>query len=199
MPSVLLTAFEPYGQWTTNASWLAMVELTRDRPQSPHLTTRRYPVDFAALPGRLADDLQANYDYVIHLGQAPSSARLRLEAIGLNVAETANDAGCSSRPLQADGPVAYRTELPLESWATQLRTAGIPAEVSFHAGTYLCNAAMYLTHYFCEKMALNTQAMFLHVPLATSQVLNEPHDTPSLPSTISAAGIRLILSQLAER
>ncbi len=198
MPSVLLTAFEPYGPWQTNASWLALIELTRDRPKSPQLTTRLYPVDFAELPGRLSEDLQANYDYVIHLGQAPGSSRLQLEAIGLNIAVGDADRGGSSHLLQTDGPVAYRTTLPLEAWAVQLRDAAIPAEVSFHAGTYLCNAAMYLTHYFCETMALRTQAMFLHVPLDTSQVIHEPRDTPSLPAAITAAGIRLILDQLAE-
>ena len=29
MPRVLLTAFEPYDEWKTNASWLALVELTK--------------------------------------------------------------------------------------------------------------------------------------------------------------------------
>src|SRR5690348_9736070 len=85
MPSVLLTAFEPYGAWPENSSWLALVELTRSLPEEPRITTRRYPVDFAAVRQLLAKDLSYDYDFAIHLGQSPGSAQVHLEAIGLNV------------------------------------------------------------------------------------------------------------------
>ena len=86
MTTVLLTAFEPYDRWPENASWLALVELTRDLPAEPHVVTRRYPVDFDAARARLFDDLAANYDFALHLGQSPGSSRVHLEAIGVNVA-----------------------------------------------------------------------------------------------------------------
>lgn len=193
MPNVLVTAFEPYDRWRSNASWLALVALTHDLPPSPQLTTRRYPVDFALLPERLRQDLEGNYDYVLHLGQAPGSARIRLEAVGLNIACTGEDA---DRPLVPDGPLAYRSRLPLGDWAVKLRAAGVPAEVSYHAGTYLCNAALYLTHYFSERMGLRTQAAFIHVPLDPSQVIDEPGEMATLPAALSAAAIRRILEEL---
>ena len=40
MPRVLVTAFGPYGGWQENASWLAIVELTRNLPSHPEITTR---------------------------------------------------------------------------------------------------------------------------------------------------------------
>ena len=46
MPQILLTAFGPYGPFPDNASWLALIELTRDLPDFVSVTTRRYPVDF---------------------------------------------------------------------------------------------------------------------------------------------------------
>jgi pyroglutamyl-peptidase len=195
MPTVLLTAYEPYEGWPTNASWSALVELTRDLPSMPRITTRLYPVDFELMREQLAQDLQANYDYALHLGQAPGSARIQLEAIGVNVA-------CHQRgqlappPIMADGPMAYRSSLPLADWCTKLRNAGIPAEVSFHAGTYLCNAALYLTHYFSERMGLNTRATFLHLPLEPAQVIHELRDLPSMPATTSAMALRLLLAEL---
>jgi pyroglutamyl-peptidase len=45
MPRVLITAFGPYGCWEENASWLALVELTRDLPTGAEIVTRLYPVD----------------------------------------------------------------------------------------------------------------------------------------------------------
>src|SRR5687768_5035646 len=85
MATVLITAFEPYDRWPENSSWLALVELARDLPVEPRVVTRRYPVDFEAARSRLVDDLAANYDFVLHLGQAPGISRVHLEAIGVNI------------------------------------------------------------------------------------------------------------------
>jgi pyroglutamyl-peptidase len=193
MKTVLLTAFEPYDHWTTNASWLALVELTRDLPQRPRIVTRRYPVDFATLRERLEADLQANYDYALHLGQAPGSSRLRLEAIGINFG---GERGQVPRLLASDGPVAYRTHLPLDEWSAQLNAAGIPAAVSYHAGTYLCNAMLYTSCYLAERLALATQSAFIHLPLDVTQTVDSTTDYPSLPTALAGAGLRLILGEL---
>ena len=194
MKSVLITAFEPYDHWTTNASWLALMELTRDLPQRPRIVTRRYPVDFGVLRERLEADLQANYDYALHLGQAPGSSRLRLEAIGINFG---GERGQLPRPLAIDGPIAYRTVLPLNEWSAQLNAAGIPAAVSYHAGTFLCNAMFYKSCYLAERMALATQSAFIHLPLDVTQTVDSTSDLASLPTALAAAGLRLILGELA--
>ena len=76
MTTVLITAFEPYDRWPENASWLALLELTRDLPPEPKVVTRRYPVDFASARTRLFEDLAANYDFALHLGQSPGSSRV---------------------------------------------------------------------------------------------------------------------------
>ena len=43
MKTVLITAFEPYDRWGTNASWDALVALTSQLPEQPRIVTRRYP------------------------------------------------------------------------------------------------------------------------------------------------------------
>ena len=194
MKRVLITAFEPYEQWTTNASWLALVELTRDLPQQPQIVTRRYPVDFATLRERLEADLQANFDYALHLGQSPGSSRLRLEAIGINFGA---ERGQVPRLLASDGPVAYHSRLPLAEWSAQLNAAGIPAAVSYHAGTFLCNAMLYMSCYLAERMALATQSAFIHLPLDVTQTVDAKTEYPSLPTALTSAGLRLILGELA--
>ena len=194
MKSVLLTAFEPYDRYPANASWLTLIELTRALPTDIKLTTRLYPVDYAAARELVQQDLLAEPDYAIHLGQAPGSGRLRLEATGLN----ASLRGQTHVPLLADGPAAYRTTLPLDQWIPPLRASGIPAEVSNHAGTFLCNALLYYSLHEAVVRGLRTQAFFLHVPLDVSQVLHDAADTSCLPVEYSAAGLRLILSELAK-
>ncbi len=198
MTRVLITAFEPYDRWTTNSSWLALVEFTRALPERPKITTRRYPVDFAIVKQRLAEDLAANFDYAILLGQAPGATRVQLEAIGLNIggAHGADPGGYA--PLTDDGPVAYRSPLPLATIAARLRQNGVPAQVSYHAGTYLCNAALYYACYLAERLGLRTQSAFVHLPLDFSQTIGFAENLPAMPSLVSAQALRTIVETLVE-
>jgi pyroglutamyl-peptidase len=198
MPGILITAFKPYDRWQTNASWLALVELTRRYPSPADVTTRLYAVDYEQLKESLAEDLTAGFDYVLHLGQAPGANCVQLERIGLNVAGPPSREGIEPPPLVEGGPVAYQSALPLADWAALLRREGIPAAVSHHAGTYLCNAALYLTHHYAAQHGYRTRAAFIHLPLDTSQAASEPHGAPSLPASVAAAAVSLIVSRLRE-
>lgn len=198
MKTVLITAFEPYDRWSTNASWDALVALTRELPTAPKVVTRRYPVDFAKTKAKLADDLAANYDYTLHLGQAPGSSRIHLEAVAINVAGESQQSPDAFDTLVPGGPAAYRTQLPLANWASKIRAAGIPVQVSYHAGTYLCNAIFYLAQHLAVEKQLKTQSAFIHLPLSPSQVLAERHDVPSLPTNLCAESLQLILAQLTQ-
>lgn len=195
-PRVLITAFEPYDRWNENSSWEALIALTRELPASPKVTTRRYPVDFALARAKLEEDLAADYDYALLLGQAPGIGRVHLEAIGVNVGGHSSQSSDEFQPLVADGPAAYRSRLPLSRWAAAVREAGIPCQVSYHAGTYLCNAVLYLTHYLAEQRQLKTKAAFIHLPLCPSQVLAQKQDLASMPSRDAAQAIRIILGEL---
>lgn len=197
MLRVLITAFEPFDRWSENSSWLALLELTRSLPTSPQVVTRRYPVDFAKARERLTEDLAADYDFALHLGQSSRIGRLELEAVGLNVAGEPAQSPDDFRPLVADGPAAYRTSLPLGRWSSLLRENRIPAQVSYHAGTYLCNAVFYLSQHLAAEMRLKTRSTFIHLPFAPQQVLGERQDWPCLPTEMAARGIRLILNDLA--
>ena len=197
MSSVLITAFEPYDDWPENASWLALVALMRDLPADElQLTTRRYPVDYETVRQRLADDLQAGFDYALHLGQAPGATDIRLEAIGLNLSKRHSQPAAPASALSDDGPVAYHSALPLEAWADKLRAAHIPAQVSYHAGTFLCNATLYWSHYYAEQMKLATRSTFIHLPLDTTQVACADRQWASLASDISVQAIQLLLKEL---
>ena len=197
MATVLITAFEPYDRWPENSSWLALVELTRELPPGPKIVTRRYQVDFEAVRSRLHDDLAANYDFVLHLGQAPGISRVHLEAIGVNIGGHSSQTPDQFQPLVPGGPAAYHSGLPLAAWSAKIRELGIPCQVSFHAGTYLCNALLYLTHDIARERQLKTQATFIHLPLAPQQVLAERQDWPTLPSSLCAEAVRLIVQELS--
>ena len=199
MTRVLITAFEPYDGWTENSSWLTLVELTRELPAAPQITTRRYPVDFDALRDRLAHDLGDNYDFVLSLGQAAGSGKIHLEKFALNHAGRLGEQPESFEPLVLDGPVAYLSGFPVSELARAMQLAEIPARVSHDAGSYVCNATLYLTHYLSQQMGLTTKSMFMHIPLAVRQVLEKPNDLASLPTQTAVAAVQLILDWIVER
>lgn len=193
---ILLTAFEPYAQWPTNSSWLTLVELLRVRPPNGSLVTRRYPVDFRRMQSALYKDLTQEFDAVLHLGQAPGSTSIRLEAVALNAGGAITESGSGMDRLIPDGPEAYRTRMPLQRWQRSLQAASIPASISYHAGTYLCNAVMYLSHHWAAESDRSIPVGFVHLPLATSQVANSTAPEPSLPVETLAAALGTILSDI---
>jgi pyroglutamyl-peptidase len=196
LASVLITAFEPYDRWDANSSWLTLVQLTQNLPAQPAVTTRLYPVDFAAVKERLANDLRANYDVALHLGQAPGSTRVQLENFAINIGGSSHQSPDDFRTLVEGGPAAYRSTLPLANWSARLRDAGIPAQVSHHAGAYLCNATLYFSCYLAERMGLRTQAAFVHLPLDVAQTAGQAQSMASMPAEMSARALHLILDDL---
>ncbi|MGC4005997.1 MAG: hypothetical protein QM811_23905 [Pirellulales bacterium] len=141
--------------------------------------------------------MAANYDFAIHLGQAPGSGRLRLESMAVNVGQLGGVG--AAHVLEPDGPSAYHTGLPLHAWVELLHENGIPAEVSHHAGTYLCNAISYHSQHFARTLSLRTESFFLHLPLDVTQVIHELRDTPCLPVDYGARALRLIVTDLNQR
>ena len=196
---VLLTAFEPYDVWEQNSSWEALVTFLHHRGIPEGVTTRRYPVDLVELQSRLEKDLSLGFDAILHLGQAPGISRVQMEAIALNVAGMTEAAGEFFGPLVPNGPVAYRTLFPLDHWNTELRSMGIPCSVSFHAGTYLCNAAMYLSHHWHAVRRRPCSIGFVHLPLTPEQILHSRRDLPSMPREQSSEAIDTILNIILDR
>lgn len=195
---ILLTAFEPYGQWKENSSWSTMVELLKDKPQDAELITRRYPVELEGLRNHLSKDLDGSLDAILHLGQSPGIAAIKIETIALNVAGCVEEQGEELPPLTPKGPLAYRTQMPVGRWAETLRKQKIPSLVSYHAGTFLCNATMYLSHNHFREHLFAPQIGFVHLPLATEQVAAMSNATPSLPVATMAQAIRHILQDLVD-
>lgn len=195
MTRILVTAFEPYGDWRENASWLALVELTRELPANLQVTTRRYPVDFDAAHSRIVDDVNEDYDAVLLLGQAPGSSQIQLEKFGLNVRGEPGVAPESYAKLDAVGPAAMESTLPINSWALELQNDGYPVVVSHHAGEYLCNASLYWTLRTIKENGLKGKAAFVHLPLTVKQVVSSGRRLPSLPVEYSARVVRSLIEK----
>ena len=189
MTRILLTAFEPYDRWQENSSWSALVDLTHWYDGAAEIITRRYPVDLTRMSESLRKDLQQNYDFAIHLGQSPGATHIKLEAVGLNIRG-------DGTPLIADAPAAYRSPMNLSNFHSALVDAGIPVEISHHAGTYLCNAALFLSQHYSESFGLRTQSLFVHVPLTPAQAAKDTGRLASMSTPMASAAIAIITGHL---
>ena len=79
----------------------------------------------------------------------------------------------------ADGPVAYRSSLPVDAIVEALRARGIPAAASRDAGGFLCNHVFYvLMRALAERTGV--RGGFVHVPLLPEQALERPEPTMPL-------------------
>jgi len=194
---ILLTAFEPYEQWADNSSWLTMVELLKQRPTDCQLVTRRYPVDLPSVREQLYRDLVQGFDAVLHTGQAPGCTAIRLETLAINFAGRVDNSGEELNSILEDSPLAYRSQMPVGNWSNILREKAIPATVSYHAGTFLCNATMFLSLHYGQQLPHKDRVAFIHLPLTTCQAAGGLISMPSLPVEVLATAVRLVINDLS--
>jgi len=193
---VLVTAFEPYDQWEKNSSWEALIALLSERGASPNVVTRRYPVDLVKLRSRIETDLSQGVDAVLHLGQAPGASELRFEAIGLNVAGVGALWDGEYQAIVEGAPIAYRTSFPVGDWVKDLNSISIPASVSYHAGTYLCNAAMFLSHHWFARRQERPLVGFIHLPLLPEQDAGNSYRGPCMTIQQTSKAIGSVLDRI---
>jgi pyroglutamyl-peptidase len=160
LPTVLLTGFEPFDGASTNSSWEAVSRVGG----IPNLVVGRLPVEFGQASSVLASLIALHEpDLVIAVGLAENRAAITPERVAINVedARIADNAGAQpvDSLIDADGPVAYLTRLPVKAIVAALDSAGIPSSLSDSAGTFVCNSVMY------GLLASTTvPAGFIHVP-----------------------------------
>ncbi len=157
---LVVGGFEPFGGRRRNRSWDAVVGL----PPGMSDGRVRLPVDFDRLAAAVDSIVALAPEGVLLVGEAPIRV-LRVEAMALNVthATIPDNAGRLPRDtlLVPDAPLALRARCSAGGLVDALTQAGIPAELSFHAGTYACNAALFLA---LHRLPERTRVAFLHLP-----------------------------------
>lgn len=167
---ILLTAFDAFGDWAENPSARVLEKLIdRNVVADGQVVAQVLPTAFGAARTQLLGLLaQADWQACVMLGVAQDREALTPEAFALNVAHAriADNAGAQPRHevLAADGPAAYASSLPLVAMVAAAQAAGVAAEVSYHAGTYVCNATFYAAMHWCAQVGSDMPCGFLHVP-----------------------------------
>jgi pyroglutamyl-peptidase len=195
-PVVLLTGFAPFGGETVNPSWQAVAALDGTSAAGYRIVARQLPVEFGTSLSALRHAIQETAPaLVLCVGQAGGRSQLSIERIAVNVddARIADNAGNLpvDAPVIVDGPAAYFATLPIKAILAEVRAAGIPAEISQTAGTYVCNHVFYgLMH--ALRDASGVRGGFIHIPYAPEQAACHP-GAPSMPVDIAISALRIAL------
>ena len=180
---VLLTAFEPFGGEAINPAQEA-VRLVKDNIDGADIVKIDVPVVFnKAGEVVYAAMKKENPDVVLCIGQAGGRFGVTPERVAINMqdARIADNDGQQPKDVACfkDGPVAYFTSLPAKRMVEAIKKAGVPASVSYTAGTYVCNDLMYSVLYHIDKEFNGMKGGFMHVPFLHDQVMTKPN-TPSI-------------------
>lgn len=164
--TLLITGFEPFDHADINASWQAVKALPEQIGEWK-LVKKEIPVVFEQAAQMVLKEAEAiKADALICCGLNGKADAIHLEYLAVNLRHARIPDNSGQQPLQKriceDGPLALESRLPVFEAEKRLKEAGIPAAVSFSAGTYVCNDVMYQILQHCQTHEI--PGGFVHIP-----------------------------------
>ena len=194
---IIVTGFDPFGGEKINPS----IECVKALPdiEGVELIRLELPTVFKESAKRLNEVINdVKPDAVLSVGQAGGRAGITMERIAINVDDARIPDNISQQPIdeaiQLDGEAAYFTTLPIKRIVKAIREAGISAEVSNSAGTFVCNHIMYQALFAATKADKPFKAGFMHIPFIPEQTT----DKPSLPLEESTKALQIAIETIRD-
>ena len=194
---IIVTGFDPFGGEKINPS----IECVKALPEieGVELIRLELPTVFKESAKRLNEVINdVKPDAVLSVGQAGGRPGITMERIAINVDDARIPDNISQQPIdeaiQLDGEAAYFTTLPIKRIVKAIREAGIPAEVSNSAGTFVCNHIMYQSLFAATKADKPFKAGFMHIPFIPEQTT----DKPSLPLEESTKALQIAIETIRD-
>lgn len=199
-PQILLTGFTPFGDEDINPSWEAVRALDGQHIGGHRVVSRLLPTVFADSQRELSlmvDEVRPVI--LLGVGQAGGRSRLSIERVAINVQDARIPDNAGEQPIDeaiiAGGPAAYFSSLPIKAMLKSLLAAGLPAEISNTAGTFVCNHVAYLMLHLAATHR-DLRAGFIHIPYLPSQAARFPH-APSMSSVDVVQALTIALEVAA--
>lgn len=194
---IIVTGFDPFGGEKINPS----IECVKALPEIEGVELFRIelPTVFKESAIRLNEVINnVKPDVVLSVGQAGGRPGITMERIAINVDDARIPDNSCQQPIdeviQRVGEAAYFTTLPIKRIVNAIREAGIPAEVSNSAGTFVCNHIMYQALFAAEKAKKPFKAGFMHIPFIPEQTM----DKPSLPLEESTKALQIAIETIRD-
>lgn len=194
---VLVTGFQPFEGELMNPA----LEAVRGLPEQigdAEIVKAEIPVVFGKAGYKLAEAIEAcSPDIVLCIGQAGGDAVISVERIAVNLidARIPDNEGKQpvDMPVKEDGETAYFASVPTKAMVCAMQQGGVPAQLSFSAGSYVCNALMYELLYLINKKYPKIKGGFIHVPYTPQQAAMKQPNTASMHLADMTKGLRLAI------
>lgn len=198
---VLVTAFDPFGGEKVNPALEAVKKLP-DTIAGATVIKQEIPTVFKRSIPVLEKAIEENKpDVVLSIGQAGGRFDITVEKVAINLQDARIPDNDNEQPIDEkifeDGETAYFATIPVKKIVANINKNGIPASVSYTAGTYVCNNIMYAGLYLINKKFPNMRGGFIHVPFIPGQAVGKK-DTPSMSLENIAKAIEIAIETIVQ-
>ena len=201
----LVTGFDPFGGDAVNPSFEAVRRLPA-RIATLEVVSAELPTSFKrALPKLRALIKREQPDIVLCVGLAADRAAISIEKVAVNwdEARIADNDGAMpvDKPIVPRAPAAYFSTLPVAAIVDALTRAGLRAEISMSAGTFVCNHVFYGLMHSVNRAAGTKRVLhagFVHVPALPD---DSAADRAAREATLSELtdGLKIVLDVTRQR
>lgn len=171
MKRILVTGFDPFGGETINPAREAVMRLP-DVICNCEIAKLEVPTVFGLAAETVLGVAQALCpDAIICVGQAGGRSAVTPEVVGINLREASLPDNAGHRPMNTPvvrgAPTAYFATLPVRDMVAAAKAKGIPCQLSYSAGTFVCNDLLYtLLHAYRDT---DVKVGFVHIPYLPEQ------------------------------
>ncbi|XP_065118475.1 pyroglutamyl-peptidase 1 [Paramisgurnus dabryanus] len=187
--TVIVTGFEPFGEHTVNASWVAVQELKKlGLGPDINLHVAEVPVEYQAVQTLLPSLWKQHLPHlVVHVGVSGMATTVTLEQCGHNhgYLRLDNSRFCpKSRCCMEGGPDCLHSVIDMDVVCRSVNSSGlgVTVSVSKDAGRYLCDYTYYMSLYLGEG-----RSAFVHVP-----PLGNPYSPEELARALRAVVLEML-------
>lgn len=189
---------------TINPSWEAVRALD-DSIAGADIIKCEIPTEFEASIDALKAAIDAHQpNAILCVGQFGGSPSIQIERVAINLrdARTPDNAGFQphDQPVVDSAPDAFFATIPTRQITERLRAAGIPAALSYSAGTYVCNNLLYAALYENSQAGKGNSARcgFIHVPYLPDQAAAAVSNAPSMSLELMVQALTIAVGTIAE-
>lgn len=194
---ILITGFDPFGGANINPAYEAVKKLP-DAIKGAQIIKMEIPTVFEKDGEVLEKAIKEHKpNVVICVGQAGGRSDISVERVAINLMEARIPDNEGKQPFNQkvceDGENAYFATIPVKAVVNNVKKNGIPASISYTAGTFVCNDIMYRLLYMAEKTYKGMKGGFIHVPYLPEQAINLPPGTPTMSAETIAKALLFVI------
>jgi pyroglutamyl-peptidase len=204
--NILITAFEAFGDDSINPTERLLTDIEKEQIAGAEIHTLLLPVVFDECADKLLEAVRAlRPDAVICCGLASGRTSITPEQIAINLKEVPKESSVAdnngNRPyderISLGGPDGLFSLLPVRKMVDSMREQGIPAAISYSAGTFICNNTMYALLDYIRIHKLPMVGGFVHFPASEEMAALKP-SLPSLSQETMLKGLKVMIHTLLQ-